>query len=366
MLTASKGTILSASGMFRGCTNISDFDEDLFTNMPRLTSLAYVFAGCTSLSTPLTSISPFAGCTALVSVEGTFQDSSISGSVPVTLFNDCRSTLRYTIKTFRGCQSLDGVIQVGNEDTVSVDSPTFQLGLLAECTNLSSTAEMFYGCRNISEKIPWDIFWTRSAAITYNQLEDIKYMFYSCGFNLPTTVDDVDYLFHPDMFKKLLAVKNMEALFHKEASIPNPWSNSYPVHPNAFDGQYFVTNIKELFRNCKGLGGVVSNNWFINSVTKITNAYGAFSSTMLTGVGPTFLRVNANTPNTTLTSASRMFYNCSHIDGNLPAMNDVRLYSKINYSNPDSGFLGYAYNCVEADNYSSFEEPWTRNLNYFG
>ena len=157
----------------------------------------------------------------------------------------------------------------------------------------------------------------------------------------------------------------MEGLFSRSSSYPASWQNSYPVHANAFDGQYFLTNIKEIFHYCEGLGDAIPNRWFINSISSITNAYGAFAYTKITSVGPTFLRANAGATNVKLTTAGRMFYSCPTITSALPEMNNVALFSKINYSNADQGYLGYAYNCPNASNIENFTEPWKRNMNYY-
>ena len=189
-------------------------------------------------------------------------------------------------------------------------------------------------------------------------------MFYDCAFNQPVEVDGTNYLFHPDMFIKLLAVTTMEGLFANPSNAIHSWPASYPVHPNAFDGQYFLTTIKEMFRRCNGLGGAIPNRWFNNSISRITNAYGAFAYTKITDIGATFLRANADTANTALRYASRMFYNCTQITGNLPAMNSVSAFSRIDYSDLNNGYGGYAYNDTNAANYGSFSEGWIQNMNY--
>lgn len=43
-------------------------------------------------------------------------------------------------------------------------------------------------------------------------------MFWSCGFNTPTTVDEVDYFIHPDFFAKLLKVEDLGGMFGMDYS----------------------------------------------------------------------------------------------------------------------------------------------------
>lgn len=368
LFVGSKQKLTNASALFYGCTGISDFDAGLFANMTKLTNASYVFYGCISLSTQMTSILPFAGCTALQTVAYAFGGcTSISGSIPVGLFNSCRSTIENTEHMFDGCIGLDGSIGTGNENTVSPDSELFQPGLLAECLSLKTTAYMFAGCNHMSGSVPWDMFWTRNTELLYNLLTDIRFTFYNCRFTSGITEDGETYLFHPDMFIKLIGVTTMRSLFARPGNAIWAWPASYQVHANAFDGQYFLTDIREMFYNCNGLGGAVPNRWFANSISSLADAYGAFAHTRITDVGATFLRANSTTANSKLAYVSKMFYNDNAITGNLPPMNNTALYRRIDYSNENQGFLGYAYNCTNAANYNDFvdaEGKWIRNMNY--
>ena len=365
LFTASKSKITSVASIFRGCTSISDFDEDLFTNMTSLTDASNAFYGCTSLGTAISSFEPFAGCTALQNVSGFFCGcSGITGSVPVSLFNSCRNTLKNVSSMFESCTNLDGTIGVGNENTIDPTSASSQKGLLAECINLTTASRMFYGCTGINGAIPWDIFWTRNVEVLYTMLTDVSYMFYNCGFNTPVSYNDESYLFHPDMFIKLLALTTTERMFMRPSGAIDPWSAPYQIHANAFDGQYFLTNIKEMFHRCSGLGGEISNRWFRNSIANLTNAYGAFAYTKITGVGPTFLRANADTANTKLRYVGRMFYGCSLIVSALPAANSSSAFSRIDYSDTTNGLSGYATSCTNATNYSSFSGAWIQTFTY--
>lgn len=366
LFDSSRARLTNAAGVFSGCTLISDYDPDLFTNMPKLTNVSDAFANCTSLSVQVHNVLPFAGCTSLQNVSGFYRGcTSITGSIPIELFDDCRETIANTSLMFDGCTSLDGTVRTGNEDLYTTDNPSFKLGLLAECVNLTTVSGMFRDCRVLTGAIPWDLFWTRSSSLLYSQLTNVSDLFMNAGFNTPTTVDSVDYLFHPNLFSKLIAVTTMARTFYWSRSLTSRWAAAYQAHPNAFDGQYFVANINEMFHGCIGLGGAVSNTWFFNSISTLTSAYGAFSYTKITDVGTNFLRVSANTPNTKLATASRMFYGDSYITGNLPAMNNVALYSRINYADSNAGYLGFAHGCSNAVNYSDFTEEWTRDMGYY-
>lgn len=365
LFEASKSKITIAAGVFMGCTSISDFNMALFQNMTRLTDASNIFNGCTTLGTSMSGCNMFDGCTSLQTVQGAFYGcTGITGSIPASLFNSCRGTLTNVSQMFRGCTDLNGTIETGNEDTVPTDLVGSQLGLLAECFKLTTASQMFYGCARLTGKIPWDMFWTQNVERLYTSLTDISYLFYDCAFNQPVEVDNENYLFHPDMFIKLIALTTMEGLLANPSNAIHTWPANYPVHPNAFDGQYFLTNIKEIFNRCNGLGGAIPNRWFNNSISRIVDAYGAFAYTRITDVGTTFLRASVDTANTTLRYASRMFYNCTAMTGSLPAMNRSSAFSRIDYSNPDRGYNGYAYNDTNAANYSTFSGGWIQNMNY--
>lgn len=371
LFTASKGRLVNAEQMFYGCTGVSDFDDDLFTDCTRLTNVAYCFYGCTSLSKPMSESAIFDGCTALQTTAYMFYNcQSLYGGIPATLFESCRNSLVSVNSMFENCTGLDGTIGVGNEDIIQPSGTGFQRGLLAECYNLKNCSRMFYSCNHMTGALPWDIFWTRNEEYLYTQLTDISYMFYYCSCHTPTTVDDVAYMFHPDMFKRLIALTTMAGLFAKPSNAISNWSTAYPVRADSFDGQYFLTSIQEMFHRCAGLGGAVANNWFINSVSNLSNALGAFAHTKITSVGAQFLRAGSSVANNKLAYASRMFYNCTLITSDLPKMDNPQLYRKIDYSNGNNGFYGYCYNDTSASDYQSYwytkygNQTWNQNMSY--
>lgn len=362
LFTASKSRITNAANAFRGCTSIVDFSNDLLSNMTQLLNASGIFYGCTGLSFAMTNKKPFVGCTSLEDVSSAFREcSQITGSVPNDLFDSCRSTLKNVSNMFRDCLGLNGTIGVGNEDTVGTE-----YGLLANCLNLTTAMGMFYGCKYLNGAIPWDMFYTDSSEDLYSYLTDVSYLFYNCGLNQPTyyVEDDTNYLFHPEFFSKLGAITTTENTFGQAYNGPRAWTAAYPVYPTSFNNQYFLTSIKEMFNYCGGLGGTVTNDWFKNSISRLTNAYGAFAHTRITGVGDTFLRANSSTANTKLAYVSRMFYGCNLITSYIPACNNPVVFTKVDFTNPANGYNGYCYNCTNALNYSSFSGGWITNQNY--
>ena len=45
-------------------------------------------------------------------------------------------------------------------------------------------------------------------------------------------------------------------------------------------------------------------------------------------------------------------------------MNSVSAFSRIDYSDLNNGYGGYAYNDTNAANYGSFSGGWIQNMNY--
>ena len=86
----------------------------------------------------------------------------------------------------------------------------------------------------------------------------------------------------------------------------------------------------------------------------MSNAQGTFGYTALTSIDNLFLRQDGDTKNTKLNKVARMFYGCSDITSNLPAMNDPNVYSRIDLADKDTGYGGYCYGCSNAQNISSF------------
>lgn len=364
LFTASKNTITSVEGIFSGCSSISDFDSEIFTNMPKLQSAKESFKDCTSLSSIITDINPFDGCTNLQDVSGFFRGcTNLLGSVPVNMFNSCRKVLKTTKLMFYGCEELNGIISVGNEDTTSSEASNYQLGLLAECLSLTNTSYMFCNCKKLTGAIPWDIFYTESVEHLYTQLKDVSHMFHNCGFGTPTRYNDVDYFIHPDFFSKLIAITTTEGMFCRDSNIGTKWTSVYPIAPTTFNGQYFLTTIREMFRRCYELGGAVTNSWFSNSLSSINNCYGAFAYTKITNVDNLFLRASSESANTKITNVGKMFFGCTEVQ-HLPPCNSTAAFSRINYSDVENCIVGFAYNCTRADNYNTFTGAWIESRTY--
>ena len=222
---------------------------------------------------------------------------------------------------------------------------------------------MFYNCKKLTGAIPWDIFYTESVEHLYTQLKDVSHMFHNCGFGTPTTYNDTDYFIHPEFFSKLIAITTTEGMFCRDYNVSTKWTSTYPIAPTTFNGQYFLTTIREMFRRCYELGGAVTNSWFSNSLSSITNCYGAFAYTKITNVDNLFLRASSESANTKITNVGKMFFGCTEVQ-HLPPCNSTAAFSRINYSDVENCIVGFAYNCTSADNYNTFTGAWIEGRTY--
>lgn len=157
----SKNTITNASYIFNGCTNCKTLSNDLLSNMPRLTNASYAFNGCTDLDIDGSTLTIFDGDTSLTNVSHVFDGcTGMIGRLNCLIFDSCRSNITNVSYAFANT-SLTG-IETGTEDVAESVAVDQKLGLLAECLNLTTTAGMFYRCRFLTGRIPFDIFWTSS------------------------------------------------------------------------------------------------------------------------------------------------------------------------------------------------------------
>lgn len=218
--------LTNASGMFMDCSSLVNIDlNTLFDSQINLTNISNMFAHCTGLAVTITD-EIFKNCSKLTNCKSLFRDTSITGSIPASLFNTCRNTITDVSYMFAGCRELNGTIDTGyaiindparleaaystqlhsyyeaklaaeeneSEKPFSTAYPTFeafyekvfaaedaykaddfntpqafkdmttdieikQKGLLSDCSNLTSVAYMFSGCRNLVGPIPADMFY---------------------------------------------------------------------------------------------------------------------------------------------------------------------------------------------------------------
>lgn len=246
-LTGLKNT----SGMFIACNALSEGNlVTLLNGCANLTDVSHMFADCTALLDHLSeidsegnTITVFDGCSALQNCKGFLMNSNVIGSVPVTLFNDCRGTITNVSYMFAGCKNLNGVIETGyalinNPETIkegylrylenyydsavengSIDSDSIsrdtfiaeaqdnkyteedmpglytkelytrynkvvdikQKGLLSDCLKLTTVDHMFSGCENLCGPIPADIFYMSG---TKNNLITSLAGFFDCCYKL--------------------------------------------------------------------------------------------------------------------------------------------------------------------------------------
>ncbi len=118
-----------------------------------------------------------------------------------------------------------------------------------------------------------------------------------------------------------------------------------------------------MFHRCDGLGGAVTSSWFNNSLSSLSNCYGAFAYTNIEDVDNLFLRTSSESANTKVINVGKMFFNCAKVQ-KLPPCNSTAAFSRINYSDTESCIVGFAYGCINASNYNSFTGPWIESRTY--
>jgi hypothetical protein len=104
--------ITNAQGAFMGCYNFNTTDlEKLTSGKAQLTNVKLMFANCTTLAYELGQDNKelFTNCSKLNNCCGMFFNSSISGEVPASMFNDCRATLADTSYMFAKCANLSHI-----------------------------------------------------------------------------------------------------------------------------------------------------------------------------------------------------------------------------------------------------------------
>ena len=357
----------------------------------------------------------FAGCNRLSRTDEFFYNcTAISGGVPLKLFNDCRSSLTRTNGMFYNCIKLNEALPTGEYRTVQgitgynlctksdegalqvvaiMEDPFTQiaysdvinmspnlatqitasgsyyvkavigdvievseLGLLSECTNLTSVSAMFQQCTSMPGGIPHDLFFTSSSSIKYEKLTDMSYLFYRCEKMDKAYLDpdtSVNYLCSSLFFDKCPNVTALNGTFSRMYAMP-----SCQIHPNMFNNQSKVQNINSLFEGLSNLTGSIPAVLLRNSISTLTNAQRVFAFTKVSNVAQGFL--NHGVANTTLKYIYGIFYNCSSLTGTSPEFWKGSRFTAIDGT--ETGYWGALYNCTKLTNYAEAKgvsENWT-------
>ena len=347
----------------------------------------------------------FEGCTKLQSISGFFSGcKTLEGGVPLGLFNSCRETIQNVSYLFNGCELLDqelpegeystergivsytmvskdteGALQVVAEmidpytqvsyadvvalspdlatkinangnyyviadegDVVKVITP----GLLSECTQLTTIAFMFQGCKKIPGAIPNDLLFTSKYATKYNRLTTIQGLFKNCQSINKCYVEEETqktYICSPSLFEKCTAVTNCAEVFNRMYKVPA----NCEIHPRTFDKQTKVTTVDSLFFGTPVTGGITT--LFANSINTLVNANLMFARTNITSVGGTFLCSSG--VNKKLRQVKAIFGYCTQLQGTSPEFWNGAKFTAMGGNEND--YWGALHGCTQLSNYNA-------------
>jgi hypothetical protein len=383
--------------------------DQWFKNAPSLTNMSSFMNGCVSYIGTIPEELLY-GCTALQNTSGLFANCKLlTGGIPLKLFNDCRGTITNTSSMFQGCEELNeefpvgeysteqGVIayklatdanvegalqvvatmtdplkQITYSDVVNL-SPNLatiinasgnyyvtreigdvvkveELGLLAECVNLTTIANMFNGCKKIPGGIPHDLLFTSKQAVKYTKLTSVAGLFKNCeAINKPYIEEEtnITYICDPVLFEKCTAITDCSSVFNRMYGFNNV--SGCQIHPKMFDKQTKVTTVYELFMGTKVTGPV--SMLFSNSVNSITDARKMFAFSNITSVANNFL--SGGGINKKLQMVQGIFYGCSNIEGTSPEFWNGAKFTALMETTAGRG--GALHTCTKLSNYAQAE-----------
>lgn len=369
MFYASKNSLQYAEGAFVGCTGLTGIDLDkseiiglrkeMFAGFPRLRHVYNFLNGCTNYSMDMPE-GLFDGCTSLQRTDSMFYNCiGLQGTIPVTLFNSCRSTLQNVSSMFYGCTGLTGTLPRGTKDETGA---VVQKGFLADCINLVSAASLFHNCRGITGGIPDDMFYTSTISDKYNVLTTVQNLFSYCqGLDeaYEDTVTGVKYLCSPDLFLKCVALTTVEGAFQRLLAMP-----ACNLPQQLFAKQVALTTAKNCFYGVRQLTGNVTATFMINCMNTLQQAYGLFAFCNITNVDTGFL--HGEMKNSKLKTVGAMFYSNSNLTGTAPQFWEGSIFTAI--QGDEAGYYGCLYLCTKVSNYAAanaVSSNWSKNVNIY-
>jgi hypothetical protein len=376
-----------------------------FNGAVALTNVSGFLANCSAFNANQIPEDLFKGCVNLQNTSSMFlMCRLISGGIPLKLFEDCRSTLTNTSSMFYGCEGLteelpvgeyteeEGIVeyelvakgtegqlqvvevmedpftQVTYSDVINL-SPNLatiinasgnyyvkpkkgmvtkvkQLGLLADCVNLTSISQMFRACKNIPGAIPFDLLFTSNNNIKYTKLTNVSHLFRRCdalnkGYFEEET--EMTYICDPMLFDKCTALTDCSGIFYGVEKIPSP-----QIHPLMFSKQTKVTTVSELFAH-SSVTGAISPLLFEKCVNSLTDASKMFWNTKVTNIGPNFL--SGGGKNTKLKCIFSIFQGCGNLQGTAPEFWNGAKFTAMGPGNT-TGYAGALSGCTQLTNYA--------------
>ena len=378
-----------------------------FNGASSLTHVDRFLTGCSAFVAERIPEDLFSGCTKLQNTAYMFSNCKfIKGGVPLKLFDDCRETLTSTEGMFKYCEGLDEELPTGEYETVQgiiaynlttkgtegalqvvevMEDPftqvayadvvnlspnlatiinasgnyyvtteigdtvkVVQLGLLSDCINLTSIAEMFRSCKKIPGAIPHDLLFTSTNASKFTKLTNVNHLFRRCDSMNKGYLEEetgISYLCSPALFEKCTALTSCAGIFYGMGKIPT----NCQIHPMMFSKQTKVTTTSELFAHTP-VTGAVSPLLFSNCINSLTDASKMFWGSKVTSIGTTFL--NNGGKNTKLKRIFSIFQGCSNLEGTAPEFWNGAKFTAMG-GGDQNGYAGALAGCTKLTNYSA-------------
>ena len=299
------------SEMFRWCTGINSFGDNVLKPLTKLNNLYHAFSGCTSLSRDLPA-TLFESNINITNVDGMFYDCKLTGQIPSTLFKNLTklttiTNFLYNNKTLNTTIPSDLFITntelayANNFMALCYDESTntgvygnIPETLFEKCTKLKTCTSFFDGCKRLVGNIPANIF------AKCPNLQNIDSFFRNCS-NLTGNIPDT-----------LLANNNM--LLTASGLFSGCTKLSGVVPPNLLRGKINLTNISGMFSGCVGLVSTIPENLLADcrSLVNVSSLFNGCSS--LYGAIPVELLSHTST----LIECSYLFNGCTNIISEIP------------------------------------------------
>ncbi len=364
---------------------------NFFEHNPNITNLDYTFACTRYLEVPGELLNPMAS--KLVSASHIFVNTYVK-KVGSELFKN-----KPALQTVRAAFGTSDIVNYIDEDPNIFDGSG----------NITDTSSMFSRCYNLltGELGLGQMFYPLVNLVT------ASYMFYSCSYNFAPEIPN-------GLLSKNLKLTTIEGLFQRCNKIKTLPESLFRVNIGDTNRLLYLTKAKGVFADCSSMEGVVSARFFLGAenIVDVSNAStesmiwsdgslypheGFFENSKITGYHETFLQpltkvqstagmfegcselkqcwyYNGNDEltrnntiskdlfknNKSLIDTHRMFYNCSNLEGCIPASlfsscrGNLRTVSEMFYG--CSSLTGYNLDAVDNEApHVGISSDWFRN-----
>ena len=353
----STGTIVlnaNSSGLFNGCSSLTDLTALKDWNASNVTNMSYMFDGCSSL-TDLTALASwnvsqvtnmsrmFEGCSNLTNLTALKDWKSSKVTDMSRMFYDCSSLTDLTglagwsaskvtdmSYMFYGCSSLTAltglagwnVSQVTNMRSMfdGCSSLTKLTGLSGwKVSNVTNMNRMFAGCSKLTDLTAlkdWNVFSVTNMSNMFDGCSSLTSLTGLAGWNVSKVTD------MSSMFEGCSSLTDLTALASWSVSNVTDMGSMFDGCSSLTDltglSGWKVSNVKDMnymFSSCSSLTDLTAlANWTVSKVTNMGDMFSSCSSlTKLTGLSGWKV--------SNVTDMRNMFQNCSKLT-DLTALKD--------------------------------------------